>query len=432
MVEAVAKEAVEEVTDAVEAAILNTAKEREVIMKTREAVEAVVEATNLAINPNSGTQVTKEQKKAKGLIKFTYSTESDADIKATELNVNIKTKEMGAVINAKERNAIINTRELEIVVKAGEAIAIDTITLNTPNKPGEAMAGESGETPEAEETREDIMKTREAVEAMVEAVKLAANPKTRTQVEEKQMKATDLAFTLIAKEMLEAKKKASDLIITINAQDTQVVEEQQKALNLIAIANVKAKEKDTVINAEDLANIVYATEMDITKAKNLANIVHATELVDILKTKELVNITRTTVLHGDNEATGLVNTINAINLAEESDNISEDLRQPSLPPGGETRDAEGGTDSQVDIAPSTRMDLNNTNSCFACTPAELTKGADLTTTIIKTNVFLREGQKKATDLGVIIVKTKVFMTEEKKKATTPAIIIKTWGDPGGS
>ena len=35
MVEAVAKEAVEEVTDAVEAAILNTAKEREVIMKTR-------------------------------------------------------------------------------------------------------------------------------------------------------------------------------------------------------------------------------------------------------------------------------------------------------------------------------------------------------------------------------------------------------------
>ena len=236
MVEAVAKEAVEEVTDAVEAAILNTAKEREVIMKTREAVEAVVEATNLAINPNAGTQVTKEQKKAKGLIKFTYSTESDADIKATELNVNIKTKEMGAVINAKERNAIINTRELEIVVKAGEAIAIDTITLNTPNKPGEAMAGESGETPEAEETREDIMKTREAVEAMVEAVKLAANPKTRTQVEEKQMKATDLAFTLIVKEMLEAKKKASDLIITINAQDTQVVEEQQKALNLIAIA----------------------------------------------------------------------------------------------------------------------------------------------------------------------------------------------------
>ena len=234
--EAVAKEAVEEVTDAVEAAILNTAKEREVIMKTREAMEAVVEATNLAINPNAGTQVTKEQKKAKGLIKFTYSTESDADIKATELNVNIKTKEMGAVINAKERNAIINTRELEIVVKAGEAIAIDTITLNTPNKPGEAMAGESGETPEAEETREDIMKTREAVEAMVEAVKLAANPKTRTQVEEKQMKATDLAFTLIAKEMLEAKKKASDLIITINAQDTQVVEEQQKALNLIAIA----------------------------------------------------------------------------------------------------------------------------------------------------------------------------------------------------
>ena len=77
------------------------------------------------------------------------------------------------------------------------------------------------------------------------------------------------------------------------------------------------------------------------------------------------------------------------------------------------------------------MDLNNTNSCFACTPAELTKAADLTTTIIKTNVFLREGQKKATDLGVIIVKTKVFMAEEKKKATTPAIIIKTWGDPGG-
>ena len=69
--EAVAKEAVEEVTDAVEAAILNTAKEREVIMKTREAMEAVVEATNLAINPNVGTQVTKEQKKAKGLIKFT-------------------------------------------------------------------------------------------------------------------------------------------------------------------------------------------------------------------------------------------------------------------------------------------------------------------------------------------------------------------------
>ena len=129
------------------------------------------------------------------------------------------------------------------------------------------------------------------------------------------MKAMDLAFTLIVMEMLEAKKKASDLIITINAQDTQVVEEQQKALNLIAIANVKAKEKDTVINAEDLANIVYATEMDITKAKNLANIVHATELVDILKTKELVNITRTTVLHGDNVATGLVDTINAMNLA---------------------------------------------------------------------------------------------------------------------
>ena len=46
-------------------------------------------------------------------------------------------------------------------------------------------------------------------------------------------------------------------------------------------------------------------------------------------------------------------------------------------------------------------------------------------------MFLREGQKKATDLGFIIVKTKVFMAEEKKKATTPAIIIKTWGDPGG-
>ena len=87
------------------------------------------------------------------------------------------------------------------------------------------------------------------------------------------MKAMDQAFTLIVMEMLEAKKKASDLIITINAQDTQVVEEQRKALNVIAIANVKAKEKDTVINAEDLANIVYATEMDITKAK--AKALHA-------------------------------------------------------------------------------------------------------------------------------------------------------------
>ena len=51
------------------------------------------------------------------------------------------------------------------------------------------------------------------------------------------------------------------------------------------------------------------------------------------------------------------------------------------------------------------MDL--TSSCFACTPAELSKAADLTLTI-KTNVSLRK----------------------PKKAKTVIIFFKTW-NPGG-
>ena len=91
--------------------------------------------------------------------------------------------------------------------------------------------------------------------------------------------------------------------------------------------------------------------------------------------------------------------------AEELDDISEDLQVPSLPPGGESGDAEGGANSQVDVIPS--------------------KAADITDTIPD---WMKE-HKKATAL-VTIIKTQ-NPGEVQKKAKNLAIIFNTWNPEGG-
>ena len=140
---------------------------------------------------------------------------------------------------------------------------------------------------------------------------------------------------------------------------------------------------------------------DTNKAKNLANIANAKDQDVLANAKDQGKEKK--------KATNLVTTPNAPDLAD----ISKDHRPPSLPPGGESRAAEGGANSQVDFLTNTCMDMNQTNPCFACKPSELNKTADLTTV-----------KKKAMDLAIIIVKT-WNPGEEQKKAAEPAVIVKT-------
>ena len=85
---------------------------------------------------------------------------------------------------------------------------------------------------------------------------------------------------------------------------------------------------------------------------------------------------------------------------------SGDLRPPSLPPVStkQRQAAEGGAKPQV--GPLTNTCQSPTNSCFACTPAELSKATNLTL-ITKTNMPLGEELKAKT--LVIFIKTKLVV-----------------------
>ena len=69
---------------------------------------------------------------------------------------------------------------------------------------------------------------------------------------------------------------------------------------------------------------------------------------------------------------------------------------------------EGGASLQVTPSPNTCTNLSQTNPCFACTPAKLSKATNLTLTT-KTNIHLGE----------------------ELKAKTLVTSIQTWGDPRG-
>ena len=114
---------------------------------------------------------------------------------------------------------------------------------------------------------------------------------------------------------------------------------------------------------------------DTNKAKNLANIANAKDQDVIDNAKDQGKEKK--------KATNLVAIPNAPYLAD----ISEDHRPPSLPPGDESRAAEGGANSQVNQSPNTCTCMDLTNPCFAC---------NLTLISVKTNVSLKQCKAKMT------------------------------------
>ena len=92
--------------------------------------------------------------------------------------------------------------------------------------------------------------------------------------------------------------------------------------------------------------------------------------------------------------------------AEEMDDNGEGRQSLSLPLVGKGRAAEGGANFQVNQSPSTCTTSTRTNPCFACTPTEPSKAANLTLISVKTNVSLRKELNKTMNLLVTIIKTR--------------------------